>query len=272
MVYAMACVEVVANWSPRGRELYQELLKAWASPGAKAFYKQFMAEAPEEEVKNWKNMVRNPGLMLLPDPNKPFRDLVEAGSAPASVQGTEEITEALEGDWSTPEVSDTARLIELVLAFIEEGFNREEDLKRGIVRVLPTTEPPWLLLMTMYRSGLEYGGITLERLNRIYKVRQVKGKTVNFEEVMANDPMSRLHRRVVKASKEVGLKLHHDNTFLDAAWVWYQCRVVHASVEDFLEAEWDKGDYSVDLKNLQKLVRRCDDAIGYRKRLARPSR
>lgn len=61
VAYAMACVEVVANWSPRGRELYQELVKAWSAPGAKGFYEQFMASVPEEDVQEWKEKLRNPG-------------------------------------------------------------------------------------------------------------------------------------------------------------------------------------------------------------------
>jgi hypothetical protein len=272
MAYAMACVEVVANWSPRGRELYQELVNAWSAPGVKGFFEQFIANVPDDVVQEWKEKMRNPGLALSPDPNKPFDDLGKAGSSLGTVFGSEAVVRALEGAESTEEAADTARLFGLIFEFIIQGFNREKDLEQGIVRVLPTTEPPWLMLMALYRSGLEHGSITPDRLDRVYKVRQVKGKTVNFEEVMANEPMSRLHRKVVEASKKAGLKLHHDNTFLDAAWVWYQCRVVHATVEEFLKAEWDEGDYSVDLKNLQKLVKTCDDAVGYQKRLARPSR
>lgn len=73
MVYAMACVEVVANWSPRGRELYQELVKAWAAPGAKAFYEQFIAMMPEEEVAQWKEWMKHPELSLLQAPHAPVR-------------------------------------------------------------------------------------------------------------------------------------------------------------------------------------------------------
>jgi len=272
MAYAMACVEVVANWSPRGRELYRELVKAWAAPGARAFYEQFMAEVPDEEVEKWKDGLRNPGLALLPDPNRPFRDLVEVSSSLGSVSGSEQVVKARDGAEGTPEVRDVATVVSLVLGFIIEGFNREKDLERGIVRVMPSTDYPWLPLMVEYRSALEHGGITPERLDRLYQVRQVKGKTVNFEDVMTQEAMSRLHRKVVADAKKLGLKQRHDSSFLDTAWVWYQCRVVHATVEDFLEAEWDNGDYSIDLKNLQKVVKVCDDVVGYRKRLARPSR
>ena len=54
MAYAMACVEVVANSSPRAGELYRELVAAWAAPGVKALYKEVMASVPEEDVQEWK--------------------------------------------------------------------------------------------------------------------------------------------------------------------------------------------------------------------------
>lgn len=56
MGYAMACVEVVANWSPRGGELYRELVKAWAAPGAKAFYEPFIAKMSEEGGGHWEDV------------------------------------------------------------------------------------------------------------------------------------------------------------------------------------------------------------------------
>jgi len=271
VAYAMACVEVVANWSPRGRELYQELVKAWTAPGVRGFYEQFMAQVPDDVVQEWKDKMRNPGLALAPDANKPFQDLVALRSSLGSVFGSAEVVNALQGAESTPEVTDLARLVNLILEFINAGFNREKDLERGIVRVLPSTETPWLMLMVLYRSGLEHGGITPERLDRIYKVRQVNGETVNFEQLMTEEPMSRLHREVARASKEAGLKLRHDNKFVDAAWLWYQCRVVHASVEKYVDALSHEGDCTLDLKNVQKVVKVCDDAIGFRKRLAKAS-
>lgn len=69
MGYAMACVEVAANCSPRGRDLYEELVSVWAAPGLKALYEQFMAEVPEEEVEGWKERLKRPEIMLLPDPS-----------------------------------------------------------------------------------------------------------------------------------------------------------------------------------------------------------
>lgn len=272
MGYAMACVEVVASCSPHAGEIYRELVNAWAAPDVKGFYEQVMATLPEQDVEDWKGQFRNPELAFLPDPNKPFKDVLGVGASVENTEFNDAVLKALQGEESTPEATAAATVFGLVFAFIIAGFNREQDLERDIVRVLPTTEPPWLMSMVLYRSGLEYGGITPERLDRIYKVGKVKDKTVNFEEVMTQEPMSRLHRKVVEASKKASLKLHHDNKSLDAAWVWYQSRVVHATVEDLLEAEWDKGDYEVDLKNLQKLVKLCDDAIGYQKRLARPTR
>ncbi len=71
IVYAMACVELVANWSPRGRELYQEMAKAWAAPGLKLLYEQVMAEVPEQKVGEWKQKLRTPGAAFTPNLNQP---------------------------------------------------------------------------------------------------------------------------------------------------------------------------------------------------------
>ena len=70
MAYAMACVEVLANNSPKAGELYRELVQAWAALGVKGFYERFMADVPEENVQEWKAKLMNPGLMLLPDPSR----------------------------------------------------------------------------------------------------------------------------------------------------------------------------------------------------------
>jgi len=75
MAYAMACVEVVANCSPHAGEIYRELVKAWAAPNVKGFYKQVMATLPDQDVEDWKDQLRNPGLAFLPDPYKPFEGI-----------------------------------------------------------------------------------------------------------------------------------------------------------------------------------------------------
>jgi hypothetical protein len=71
IAYAMACVEVIANFSPRGAELYREVVRAWAAPEVKGFYKQFMAEVPEEDVLEWKEKLGSPGPAFLTHPCGP---------------------------------------------------------------------------------------------------------------------------------------------------------------------------------------------------------
>lgn len=182
MAYAMACVEVVANCSPDAGEIYRELVKAWADPEVKGFYEQVMATLSEQDVEDWKGQLRNPGLAFLPDPNKPFNDALALDSSVEETEHSDAVLKALEGQESTPEASAAARVFGLLFAFITQGFNREKDLDRGIVRVMPTTEPHWLMLAVLFRSGLEYGDVTPDRLERIYKVGKVKGKTVIFED------------------------------------------------------------------------------------------
>lgn len=71
LAYAMACVEVVANNSPRAAELYSELVKAWAAPELKAFYHEVMGSMPAAEVQDFKETLLHPELVWEPDPNKP---------------------------------------------------------------------------------------------------------------------------------------------------------------------------------------------------------
>jgi hypothetical protein len=75
-----------------------------------------------------------------------------------------------------------------------------------------------------------------------------------------------MHRRLVAAGKGTNMKLHHDYKYLDAAWLWYQCRIIYQNIDDFLDAEEDKGNHNFDYKNVQKQIKICDDALGYMKR------
>lgn len=55
MGYAMACVEVVDNWSPHGGDLYRQLVGAWAALTVKAFYDLLIADVcPAKRLKSRK--------------------------------------------------------------------------------------------------------------------------------------------------------------------------------------------------------------------------
>ncbi|MFC1955987.1 hypothetical protein ACFLWZ_05630 [Chloroflexota bacterium] len=74
---------------------------------------------------------------------------------------------------------------------------------------------------------------------------------------------------MVAAAKAINLKLKNDRTIIDTARHWYQCRVAYSSIDKYLDAEADRGNINLDLKNIQKQIRSCDDAVGYVRRLKR---
>lgn len=267
--YAMACIEVVANYSAQAGEMYAELVHAWGAPELQAFYRDFVASLPDELIEEWKDCLRRPEVAL-----------ADAMENPLALLSESEVDEVFEGIWDDPEyepsfegvMSDAqARAflnwVRLLLAFVRVGFNPQPDREAGTYRVVPRPERSPLLFAVMYRSGLEYGGVTPARLDRAYKVREVNGKVVDFEEVMAEKPANRRHRTVVKASKKAHMRLQHDYTFLDAATLWYRCRMLYTSVDQYVGAAAFVEENTPDLKNVQKAVKKCDRAVGYMRRL-----
>jgi hypothetical protein len=266
MMYVMACIEIVSCNSTRAKTIYNDIVKAWGNPGVQELYDKLISEFSDEEKGYMENMVRNPELAFEGDVNKPWNDIVSLVSKP----DFENI--AFTGTWKQAfdtldtKYQDVWNLFCLMFDFIFEGFNRESDIKERKFKVIPSVEPPWLLNMIMYRTLMENKHITLDRLIKIYKVREYKGKTYNFEHILTQHPNNRMHRRLVAAGKGTNMKLHHDYKYLDAAWLWYQCRIIYQNIDDFLDAEEDKGNHNFDYKNVQKQIKICDDALGYMKR------
>jgi len=160
-------------------------------------------------------------------------------------------------------LDDLANLFTLILEFIIVGFNREGDIAKGKCRVLPSHNPPWLILAIMYRTAFDSHKITLDRLGKIYKVRKVKDKLLDFEEILTKQPNSRMHRWMVSGGKKAGMVLKHDDVFMKSAWRWYQCRVVYSSIEDFCNKQAEV--VLLDPKNIYKEIRPFDEAVGYGK-------
>jgi hypothetical protein len=266
MMYAMACIEIVTSQSEEAKRIFQDILNTWGKPDISSLYNQLISVFSDNDIREFENMVRNPELAFEDDINKPWNDFLDTISKP------EFGNLVFKGKWKkaaeslTTEHIDACELFSLILEFIFIGFNREDDLEEGRCKVIPSVNPPWLLLMVMYRTAFEYTGITLDRICKIYKVRKIKGKVYNLERVVTMESTSRMHRRFVASGKKVNMLLRHDYKYLDAAYLWYQCRVAYPSIEEFLSVEAEKGNDKLDYKNVQKEIKHCDDAIGYLKR------
>ena len=255
LAYAVACVEVVSKSSEKARILYNRIIEAWSDAGIKAVSDKITSIIPESEKEKVKNALLHPETELLPDPNRPFKDL-------------EKLFTGMEVDVEFFKAEETAKLERLISEFIIVGFNRESDIEKGRYRVIPSEKAPWLIWAVAIRTALESNKITLEGVRDFYKVRKYKGKIIDFHKVLKEQPMSRLHRQMVASSKAVDLKLKNDKTIFEAARRWYQCRVVYPSIKKFCDAKSSEG-IILELQNVDKQIEPCDDAVGYVRRLPR---
>lgn len=271
LAYAVACVEVVSKMSDKAEAIYQKIIESWGKPGVKEIYEEFVSDMPGSKIEEIKQALIHPENALLPDPNKPFKDIEKMF---ANIDVNDELTTdgdnidclAQEERQHVEEV--VAELVSLIMEFIIVGFNRESDITKEKFRVFPSEKHIWLILAIVMRTSFEYANITLERMRKAYKVRKYKGKIVDFHEVLTEQPMSRIHRRMIANGKKVNLKLKNDRIFVNAAQNWYQCRVAYSSINKFCDAQSEKG-IILDPKNVDKQIRPCDEAVGYQRRLPR---
>jgi hypothetical protein len=218
MMYAMASIEIIANKSGKAKEIYQSIINAWGKPNIKSLYNQLISDFSDNDIKGFENITRNPEILFEDDINKPWIDFVDALNQP-------EFGELVfKGNWKkalkslSTKHKDAYELFCLILEFIFVGFNREDDLEKGRCKVIPSVNPPWLLLMVMYRTAFEHNGITLDRISKIYKVRKIKGIVYDLERVVTMESNSRMHRRITSSTKNNNMKFHHDYKYLDAAY------------------------------------------------------
>jgi hypothetical protein len=255
LAYAVACVEVVSRSSEKARASYNRIIETWGSAGMKGVSDKISSVVPESEKEKVKNALAHPESGLLPDPNRPFKDL-------------EKVVESVGVDREFFEVQETAKLQRLISEFIIVGFNRECDIEKGRYTVIPNERAPWLIWAVAIRTVLESYKITFDKVRDFYKVRRHKGKIVDFHKVLSEQPMSRLHRQMVRSSKAIDLKLKNDRTIVEAARRWYECRVGYPSIKEFCDAKSRDG-ISLELQNVDKQIEPCDNAVGYIRRLPR---
>jgi hypothetical protein len=270
LAYAMACVEVVSKRSVKAGTIYQKIIEMWCEPGTKSFFDSIASIITESEKEKIKQAIIHPETELLPDPNKPFRDFEEMfSSAIAHADFFKDSDNELSLKEDDQAAEEVAKLANLILEFIVVGFNRESEIAKWKYSVLPSENNPWLIIAIVLRTSAESYNITLERIRNYYKLRQYKGKIIDFHKVLTEQPMSRWHRRIIAHGKAAKLRLKNDRIFVDAAHAWYKCRVVYPSVNKYCEAP---ENYHLDPKNVDKQIRPCDDAIGYVGRLRRTTK
>ena len=255
LAYAVACVEVVRRSSEKARMIYNKIVEAWSDAGIKAMGEEIASMIPESGKEKIKKAMLHPERELLPDPNRPFKKL-------------ERLFTEVEIEGELFDLEGTEELENLISEFILVGFNRESDIAKAKCRVVPSEKAPWLIWAVVIRTGLEGSKITFEKIRDLYKVRKYKGKIRDFQKVLKEQPMSRLHREIVASAKAANLKLKNDKTIMKAALRWYKCRVVYPNIDEFCNSEPEE-EITLDTKNVDKQIKPCDAAVGYIRRLPR---
>lgn len=154
---------------------------------------------------------------------------------------------------------DFNHLIDCISEFIKKGFNREEDKKNELWKVLPSTDVPWLFNAVGTWALADFPGIKLGDWN-VYKSAVYHGKTYDIEDVMTSKRHDRVRRYLT--SKKCG-KLVHDKTLLKDADLWYKCRVNPGTIEAYLnEASW-QSEADLERSNVEIAIAPYDEATDY---------
>ena len=75
LAYAVACVEVVCDCSEKAAALYDRIVKEWSESGAKRVSAKIGSMIGESGKEKIRQGALHPERELLPDPNRPFREL-----------------------------------------------------------------------------------------------------------------------------------------------------------------------------------------------------
>jgi hypothetical protein len=226
---AAALIDIVLENSEKARPLYSKIKEAWGLQGCQ---------------------------LALSEVKLPLGDILALAAGNQGVELPDKLTELYDRHKSYP---DCKYLIERVKEFIKIGFNRDQ----GHPKVTPSKET-WLSFTIGLKALVDFS------VNRpdwdTYKLFEFGGKTFDFSTVSDGESSNRKHRRNVDLFQSMGWHRNLDKTIGQAAFRWYQCRVVHSRIEDYLSSEAEKGNDKLDLKNIQKEIRVVDDATGYEKR------
>ena len=215
LAYAFACVEVVAEKCEKAGKIYQQIIEGWGNPEVQGFFDSVNADIPDSAKDDVKHALLHPESFLLPDPNKPFRQLEDlfAKIKRDKITLADGIAKKFDNMGKRNQES-FLKFIYLILDFITYGFNRESDIDKGQLRVQPDNDR--LIMAVIMRTSADHQNIQLEQIRNAYKLRKHKGKVIDFHEELENKPTGQWHRKMVAQAKKYNLKLKNDRVIMAA--------------------------------------------------------
>ena len=237
-VYAAACVDTVLMFSKEAQEIYTGIIQLWELSGCQALiadYTQCKQDTRTYLRNRAASVVRNESLPSMPDV-------------------WIEVIKKHEGN------ADIHKLLKYVAFLIVTGFNRKVDLDNQSPKVIPR-KSPYLAQTIVSCSLLDYLSKKPEaRGSRVIDDDEL-AKLHWFCSIPASNPTNRKERRakhkIVKTLRREDFTLHHYQTILDGAKIWYRARVLGNTAREAADY------YRIDSTDLSKRIEPYDDATGW---------
>ena len=238
-IVAALLIDIATEHSKDAKDRYQRVVDTWGRPGCQAVLRD-KVEVPTADVVGWfeaaaKGTAYEPRSKFMGDLMKRHRN-----------------------------ASDVKHLTESMGSFIEDAFNRRREKKV----IMPAAG--FLCAAVMQMSAGQYLEEHPEfEVEREFNLGDRVWDSSAYLDGVSDD---RLHRKYTKAFKHFNFKLTHERKLRDAAWYWYQCRVVYSGPEEFCIKHQLNTGIELLPSNISKEILLGDVATGYpRKGSARQS-
>jgi len=236
--YAATCVETALMFSEDARQIYTGIVQSWELLGCQALIGDF-AQCKQDTRTYLCNRAKA---------------AVENESLPRWPDSWNDVISKAEGN------TDFHKLLKYVASFILGAFNRKIDLDNHALKVLPR-ESPYLGKAVVFYSLLDY----LSEKPELRGPRVISGTELTefhwFCRTLASNPTTRMSRQVrrqiVRTLRKNDFTLHHDQTIVDGAEMWYRARVSCDTAREAADY------YHIDPVDLSKRIEPYDDATGW---------
>lgn len=263
-VLCISCLGVVINNNEKAKELFDEIIDCFNSPGFQEINKISDIVIPDKKV-ILKETIERAGF----DPMKPpdmesfgvnySQDLLDGGKQVINDYVEQKIGPMfLENKRNQ---SDMILLIEKIIELIKEGFNREGDKKKGEYR-LPSDNSDTLINSIIFAAGMAYNDSTFQRLEQV-RMFNYNGTKLNLEELLNGNVPNSANRKLSKGYTKGGFRRKNEDKLEETAERWYQCRVVYSGPEQYCREMYKKTKIPIYAGNVSNEIKQCDDALGY---------
>ena len=236
--YAIACIETALRYSEDAWAIYAKVVQSWELSGCQVFIGDLADCKQDTRV-----YLRNKAKAVIS--NQPL---------PSWPSKWNDVIAKAEGN------SDLSKLRGYAGYLIVKAFNRKIDLDKNALKVLPR-ESPYLGKAVVFCSLLDY----LSEKPELREPRVISDTELTefrwFCRTLASNPTTRMNRQVrrqiVRTLRKKDFTLHHYQTILDGAEMWYMARVLCDTAREAADY------YHIDAIDLSKRIEPYDDAIGW---------